>query len=71
MATLWAAATIKIIGAGLDDDRFLDKVSKLIGDHDVALCSINRSANSQGEKHLGLPRGEVTSRHLRAVAVPL
>ncbi|MGC1512089.1 MAG: TraM recognition domain-containing protein, partial [Acidimicrobiales bacterium] len=49
MATLWAAATIKIIGARLDDDRFLDKVSKLIGDHDVAMRSINRSANSQGE----------------------
>ncbi|MGK2957720.1 MAG: type IV secretory system conjugative DNA transfer family protein [Acidimicrobiales bacterium] len=49
MATLWAASTIKIIGAGLDDDKFLDKVSKLIGDHDVPMRAINQGTNNQGE----------------------
>ncbi len=37
--TLWSAATIKLLGAGLDDAAFTDDVSKLIGDHDVATVS--------------------------------
>ena len=45
MAALWSAATVKLIGAGLDDARQAEDVSRLIGDHDVAVTSVNRDAN--------------------------
>ncbi|WP_329538509.1 TraM recognition domain-containing protein (plasmid) [Streptomyces sp. NBC_01450] len=43
MDALWSAATIKLLGAGLDDADFVDKVSKLVGQHDVATVSVSRS----------------------------
>jgi type IV secretory pathway TraG/TraD family ATPase VirD4 len=49
MDTLWAASTVKLIGAGLDDDRFLDKVSRLVGEHDVAVRSVHHGQGSHGE----------------------
>ena len=36
MDALWSAATIKLVGAGVDDQPFLARLSGLIGDHDVA-----------------------------------
>ena len=35
MAALWAAATIKLIGAGIDDARLAEDLSRLVGEHDV------------------------------------
>ena len=32
---LWSAANVRIVGAGQADPEFLDRVSKLVGDHDV------------------------------------
>jgi len=58
MDTLWAAATIKIVGAGLDDDEFLEKVSKLIGEHDVATRAVNQGSQNYGE-HLSLRRQRI------------
>jgi type IV secretory pathway TraG/TraD family ATPase VirD4 len=49
MDTLWAAATVKLVGAGLDDDRFLEKVSRLVGEHDVAVRSVHHGQGSHGE----------------------
>ena len=49
MDTLWAASTVKLIGAGLDDDRFLEKVSRLVGEHDVAIRSVHHGQGSHGE----------------------
>ncbi|MCW8103317.1 TraM recognition domain-containing protein [Streptomyces tauricus] len=43
MDAMWGAATIKLLGAGLDDADFVDKVSKLVGQHDVSTVSISRS----------------------------
>ncbi|GAA2678169.1 hypothetical protein GCM10010400_46710 [Streptomyces aculeolatus] len=43
MDALWSAATIKIIGSGIDDPDFADKLSRLIGDHDVETTSTSRS----------------------------
>ncbi|MGW4200343.1 type IV secretory system conjugative DNA transfer family protein [Streptomyces sp. NPDC004726] len=43
MDALWSAATIKVIGSGIDDPDFADKLSRLIGDHDVATKSISTS----------------------------
>jgi len=45
MTALWSAATVKLIGAGLDDARHAEDLSRLIGDHDVATASVNRDAN--------------------------
>jgi type IV secretory pathway TraG/TraD family ATPase VirD4 len=42
MDTLWSAATVKIIGSGLDDPKLADDISRLAGDHDVPTTSHNR-----------------------------
>ncbi|GAA3238110.1 hypothetical protein GCM10017691_37870 [Pseudonocardia petroleophila] len=39
MQALWSAATIKLVGAGVDDHAFLQRLSGLIGDHDVEKTS--------------------------------
>ena len=39
MQALWSAATIKLVGAGVDDHAFLHKLSGLIGDHHVERVS--------------------------------
>ncbi len=39
MQALWSAATIKLVGAGVDDHAFLQKLSGLIGDHHVERTS--------------------------------
>ncbi|MFJ9979354.1 type IV secretory system conjugative DNA transfer family protein [Streptomyces cyaneofuscatus] len=43
MDSLWSAATIKVIGSGIDDPDFADKLSRLIGDHDVETTSTSHS----------------------------
>nr|WP_240955544.1 type IV secretory system conjugative DNA transfer family protein [Streptomyces thermoviolaceus] len=43
MDALWSAATIKLLGAGLDDADFVDKISKLVGQHDVSTVSLSKS----------------------------
>ncbi|MEU5909193.1 TraM recognition domain-containing protein [Micromonospora sp. NPDC047527] len=43
MDAMWGAATIKLLGAGLDDADFVEKISKLVGLHDVSTVSISRS----------------------------
>jgi type IV secretory pathway TraG/TraD family ATPase VirD4 len=40
MAALWGAATIKLIGAGVDSPRLNREVSDLVGPHDVPVRSI-------------------------------
>jgi type IV secretory pathway TraG/TraD family ATPase VirD4 len=36
---LWGAATIKLIGAGMDDPGFAEDLSRLVGEHDVLTVS--------------------------------
>ncbi|MEU4569468.1 TraM recognition domain-containing protein [Micromonospora sp. NPDC023956] len=43
MDALWSAATVKLLGAGLDDADFVEKVAKLVGQHDVRTLSVSRS----------------------------
>ncbi|MGI5347342.1 TraM recognition domain-containing protein [Streptomyces sp. CA-250714] len=43
MDALWSAATVKLLGAGLDDADFVDKISKLVGQRDVKTPSYSRS----------------------------
>ncbi|MGW2600281.1 type IV secretory system conjugative DNA transfer family protein [Streptomyces klenkii] len=43
MDALWSAATIKLIGPGIDDADFADKLSRQVGDHDVETVSTSLS----------------------------
>jgi type IV secretory pathway TraG/TraD family ATPase VirD4 len=43
MDAMWSAATVKVIGSGIDDPDFADKLSRLIGDHDVETTSTSTS----------------------------
>ncbi|WP_031046016.1 type IV secretory system conjugative DNA transfer family protein [Streptomyces sp. NRRL F-5650] len=43
MDAMWSASTIKVIGSGIDDPDFADKLSRLIGDHDVETKSTSIS----------------------------
>jgi type IV secretory pathway TraG/TraD family ATPase VirD4 len=43
MDAMWSAATVKVIGSGIDDPDFADKLSRLIGDHDVETTSTSHS----------------------------
>ena len=45
---LWGAATIKLIGAGMDDPTFAEDLSRLVGDHDVPTVSRNTSGSGFG-----------------------
>jgi type IV secretory pathway TraG/TraD family ATPase VirD4 len=42
MDKLWSAATVKVIGAGVQDADFCERVSRLLGDHDVPTWSDQR-----------------------------
>jgi hypothetical protein len=39
MHALWSAATVKLVGAGVDDHEFLHRLSGLVGEHDVEKLS--------------------------------
>ncbi|MFH9038187.1 type IV secretory system conjugative DNA transfer family protein [Streptomyces sp. NPDC017966] len=43
MDAMWSASTVKVIGSGIDDPDFADKLSRLIGDHDVETRSTSHS----------------------------
>ncbi|MER6132148.1 TraM recognition domain-containing protein [Streptomyces sp. NPDC001815] len=47
MDALWSAATIKLIGSGIDDADFADKLSRLVGDHDVRTVSVSTSESGR------------------------
>lgn len=47
MDALWGAATIKLLGAGLDDADFVEKVSRLVGEHDVSTVSYSRGKDGR------------------------
>ncbi|MFI1953167.1 type IV secretory system conjugative DNA transfer family protein [Streptomyces xinghaiensis] len=47
MDALWSAATVKLIGSGIDDADFADKLSRLVGDHDVQTVSVSRSESGK------------------------
>ncbi|WP_217550003.1 type IV secretory system conjugative DNA transfer family protein [Streptomyces sp. GbtcB6] len=47
MDAMWSASTIKIIGSGIDDPDFADKLSRLIGDHDMETTSTSVSESGK------------------------
>lgn len=59
MAALWSAATVKLIGAGLDDSRHADDISRIIGDHDVATASASRDAHGHTSWNTSIQRRRI------------
>ncbi|GAA4788439.1 type IV secretory system conjugative DNA transfer family protein [Streptomyces ziwulingensis] len=51
MDALWSAATIKLLGAGLDDADFVEKISKLVGNQDVRTASVSRSKDGTSRSY--------------------
>ncbi|MET7737293.1 TraM recognition domain-containing protein [Streptomyces sp. NPDC005402] len=47
MDAMWSASTVKVIGSGIDDPDFADKLSRLIGDHDVETTSTSHSESGR------------------------
>jgi type IV secretory pathway TraG/TraD family ATPase VirD4 len=47
MDALWSAATVKLIGSGIDDADFADRLSRMIGDHDVQTVSVSTSESGK------------------------
>lgn len=47
MDALWSAATVKLIGSGIDDADFADKLSRMIGEHDVETVSHSTSESGR------------------------
>ncbi|WP_432012618.1 type IV secretory system conjugative DNA transfer family protein [Streptomyces cucumeris] len=47
MDAMWSASTIKVIGSGIDDPDVADKLSRLIGDHDVETTSTSHSESGK------------------------
>ncbi|MFF7952092.1 TraM recognition domain-containing protein [Streptomyces griseorubiginosus] len=51
MDALWSAATVKLLGAGLDDADFVQKISTLVGQHDVKTPSVSRSKDGTSRSY--------------------
>ncbi|AEV86826.1 conjugal transfer protein TraG [Actinoplanes sp. SE50] len=45
MDALWSAATVKLVGAGIDDARFAEDLSRLVGEHEVTVASRTRDGS--------------------------
>ena len=51
MRSMWSAATIRVLGAGVADEKFLSEFSSLIGDHeDWVLQSVHTSSRGDRQR---------------------
>lgn len=64
MRALLGAATVKVVGSGIDDAGFAEDLSRLIGDHDVTTVSL-----SSGDGRLSRSRSVRQQRILPAAAI--
>jgi len=51
MDAMWSAATIKLLGAGLDDADFVEKISRLVGNRDVRTPSYSKSKDGSSRSY--------------------
>ncbi|GAB3208934.1 hypothetical protein GCM10027294_21410 [Marinactinospora endophytica] len=58
MEAMWSAATVKVFGAGLDDHKIVDALSKLIGQHDVSTGSFSYG-DGKGNHSVQVRRQEI------------
>lgn len=47
MDALWSAATVKLLGSGLDDAEFAEQVSRLVGEHKVRETSVSHGSSGR------------------------
>jgi type IV secretory pathway TraG/TraD family ATPase VirD4 len=59
MAAMWGAATVKLIGAGVQSPRLARDVSTLVGQHDVAVRSITLGEARGVSEQISLRRQEI------------
>jgi type IV secretory pathway TraG/TraD family ATPase VirD4 len=59
--TLWSAATIKLVGAGIDDPDLADDISRLVGDHDITIRSVSQGAGGAYSESVALRRQAIMS----------
>jgi type IV secretory pathway TraG/TraD family ATPase VirD4 len=59
MGALWSAATIKLVGAGTDDARFAEDISRLVGEHDIPTASRSRDARGSTNYHINTHRRRI------------
>ncbi len=59
MAALWGAATVKLIGSGVQSPRLTREVSGLIGQHDVPVKSITLGESRGASENISLRRQEI------------
>jgi len=60
-ATLWSAATVKLIGSGADDAAFAEDVSRLVGEHDVLSDSYSSGGAGRGSRTRSTRRERILS----------
>ncbi len=58
MASLWGAATRKVIGAGIDDPRLTRDLATLVGQHDVPVRSAS-SGDGRASEQISLRRQDI------------
>lgn len=59
MDALWSAATVKLVGAGIDDAKFAEDLSRLIGEHDVSIASRTRDAQGYQSSQVSVRRQRI------------
>lgn len=59
MGALWSAATCKIVGAGIDDAKFAEDLSRLIGEHDITIGSHSRDGTGHGSWQVSVRRQRI------------
>ena len=58
MDAMWSASTVKVIGAGIDDAKLAEDLSRLIGDHDVTVRTVSHGRGGSSESS-SLPRQRI------------
>ena len=68
MDALWSAATVKLVGAGIDDARFAEDLSRLVGEHDVTVASRTRDGQGHTSYQTSVRRQRILDpAHIRAL----
>lgn len=67
MKSLWSAATVKLIGAGMDDPEFAENISKLVGEHDVSTVSVSHGSGKRNTSTSLRQQRVLTAAQIRAL----
>jgi len=67
MRSLWSAATVKLLGAGLDEASFVQDVSRLVGDHDVPTDSFSTGPGRATRTHSSRTEPILSAAQVRAL----